>query len=70
MARSTVALSAPGLATTLMLSNWPTSPMSFWAVGVSKPARVAPARLSADPKRTSPVMVKVRVGPCSKIRTR
>ena len=44
--------------------------MSLWAVGVSKAASVAPARLSAVPKRARPVMVKVCVGPCSNIRTR
>ncbi len=52
-----------------MVSNWPTSPMSAWAVGMSKAASVAPARLSAVPKRARPVMVKVRVGPWSRMRT-
>ena len=46
-----------------MASNWPTSPRSAWAVGMSKAASVAPARLSAVPKRARPVMVNVRVGP-------
>ena len=63
MSRCTVALSAPGWATTLMVSNLPTSPSRRWAVGVSKAASVAPARLLAVPKRASPVMVKVFVGP-------
>ncbi len=69
MSRCTVALSAPGCATTSIASNWPTSPRSAWAVGVSKAARVAPARLSAVPKRARPTMVNVRVGPCNRIRT-
>ena len=63
MARCTVALSAPGWATTLMVSNLPTSPSSACAVGRSKAASVAPARLLAVPKRASPVMVNVLVGP-------
>ena len=70
MARWTCALSAPGWATTLMVSNLPTSPMSLWAVGRSKAASVAPARLSAVPKLARPLMVNVWVGPCSRIRTR
>ena len=69
MSRCTVALSAPGDATTSMKSNCPTSPMTRCAVGMSKAARVAPARLSAVPKRARPVMVKVWVGPCNRMRT-
>ena len=69
MARCTVALSAPGWVMTLMSSKWPTSPRRVWAVGMSNAASVAPARLSAVPKRASPVMVNVLVGPSSRIRT-
>ncbi len=36
---------------------------------MSKAASVAPARLFAVPKRMRPLMVKVRVGPCSRMRT-
>ena len=38
-------------------------------MGMSNAASVAPARLSAVPKRASPVMVKVWVGPCRRTRT-
>ncbi len=69
MARWTCDLSAPGWATTLMASNLPTSPRILCAVGSSKAASVAPARLFAVPKRVSPEMVKVCVGPRSRIRT-
>ena len=68
--RCTAALSAPGLATMSMESNWPTSPISACAVGMSNAASVAPARLSAVPNFAMPVMVNVCVGPCNKIRTR
>ncbi len=70
MARWRAALSVPGLARTLMESNCPTSPNTCWAVGRSKAASVAPARLSAEPNLTRPEMVKVRVGPASRTRTR
>ena len=69
MACWTVVLSAPGALTMLMLSNLPTSPRTACAVGVAKAARVAPARLFAVPKRIRPLMVKVRVGPRSRMRT-
>ncbi len=69
MARCTVALSAPGWAMTLMLSNLPTSPSTACAVDVSNAASVAPARLLAVPKRAKPVMVNVLVGPSSRMRT-
>ena len=44
-----------------MASKCPTSLNSFWAVGTSKAASVAPARLSAVPNLKMPEMVKVRV---------
>ncbi len=65
----TTALLAPGVLTMLMLSNLPTSPRTFCAVETSNAASVAPARLFAVPKRVRPVMVKVRVGPCRRMRT-
>ena len=49
MARWTAALLAPGAVTTLMLSRWPASWRTSCAVGSVNAARVAPARLSADP---------------------
>ena len=52
------------------MSYWPTRSKSFWAVGRSKAAMVAPARLSAVPKPTMPVRVKVWGGPISRTRTR
>ena len=69
MSRWTTALFAPGALTMLMVSNLPTSPRIACAVETSKAASVAPARLFAVPKRDSPVMVKVRVGPCRRMRT-
>ncbi len=68
--RCTVALSAPGLATTSTASNWPGCPNSACAVGMSNAASVAPARLFAVPNLAMPVMVNVRVGPFNRIRTR
>ena len=53
-----------------MASYWPTRLKSFWAVGRSKAAMVAPARLLAVPKRTMPDRVKVCGGPISSTRTR
>ena len=70
MARCTLCWLLPGVATTLMVSNLPTSPSTAWAVGMSNAARVAPARLSAVPKRARPLMVNVRGGPSRRIRTR
>ena len=67
--RWTAALSAPGVVSTSMASTLPTRPNSRWAVGRSNAARVAPARLSAVPNRTNPVMTKVCGGPMSRIRT-
>ena len=65
MSRSTVALSAPADVATSMVSTRPSSWKSFWAVGRVKAAKVAPPRLSAEPKRTIPEMVKVSGGPGS-----
>ena len=53
-----------------MWSNWPTSSRTTWAVGRVKAATVTPARLSAVPNWTIPVMVNVRVGPPKRTRTR
>ena len=47
----------PSSATTEMLSNLPGSASSSWAVGRSKRATVAPAGLSAVPKRAMPAIV-------------
>ena len=69
MDRSTAALSAPGRVTTLMWSNSPTSSSTTCAVGRVKAATVTPARLSAVPNWTIPVMVKLRVGPPKRMRT-
>ena len=49
--------------------NRPTSLKRCWAVGRSKAARVAPARLSAVPNLTRPEMVKVCGGPENSMRT-
>ncbi len=57
--RCTAALSAPGLAITLMKSNSPVSPTTRCAVGSVNAARVCPARLSAVPNWAIPVIVNV-----------
>ena len=70
MARWTAGLSAPGVVTTLMSSSLPVSWTMACAVGSVNAARVAPARLSAVPNWTMPVMVKVWGGPADRMRTR
>jgi hypothetical protein len=70
MARWTAGLLAPGAVTTLMSSNWPGSWATACAVGSVNAARLAPARLPADPNSAMPVMVNVRIAPADKIRTR
>ena len=70
MARWTAGLLAPGAVTTLMSSSWPVSWTTCCAVGSVNAARVAPARLLADPNWAMPVMVYVRTGPADKMRTR
>ncbi len=70
MACWTVALSAPGWVRRSMASNCPTRLNRLWAVGRSKAAIVAPARLLAVPNFTNPEMVKVWGGTdCRMIRT-
>ena len=59
----------PGLARTSMASKRPISLNRCCAVGRSKAAMVAPARLSAVPNLTRPEMVKVWGGPARRIRT-
>ena len=49
MSRWTAALLAPGAVTTLMSSSLPVSWTTSCAVGSVNAARVAPARLFADP---------------------
>ena len=69
MAPWTLALSAPGLVMTSMVSNWPTSSEICCAVGRSKAARVIPASVLAVPYWAMPEMVKVRSGPSVRTRT-
>ncbi len=57
MACCTAALLAPGAATTLMSSSLPVSWTTACAVGSVNAARVAPARLFAEPNWAMPVMV-------------
>src|ERR1700676_3634245 len=70
MARWSWALSARGWLRTSTAPRWPGSPRICWAVGRSKAARVAPARLLAVPKVTMAEMVKVWGGPMRRIFTR
>ncbi len=49
MARCSLTVSAPGAASTLIVSNAPGRLNSRCAVARSNPARVTPARLSAEP---------------------
>ncbi len=70
MARCTAGLLAPGAVTTLMSSNWPGSCSTACAVGSVNAARLAPARLPADPNSAMPLMVNVRGAPAERTRTR
>ena len=70
MSRWTAGLLAPGTVTTSMKSSWPASWRTAWAVGSVNAARVAPARLPADPNSAMPLMVNVPGAPASRMRTR
>ena len=70
MSRCTVALSAPALVITLMVSNSPVRLSTACAVGRLNPAKVSPARLPPEPNWAMPLMVNVRDGPSDRMRTR
>ena len=53
-----------------MSSNWPGSWSTACAVGSVNAARLAPARLPADPNSAMPLMVNVRGAPANRMRTR
>ena len=69
IARCSRTLSTPGLASTLIVSKYPRELNRSCAVGRSKPARVAPARLSSLPKVTIPEIVNVSGEESSSTRT-